>query len=57
MHLTKQRLDRLAAGALLAPVGQAIGEHAEALLRLHAKTDQQLLLQCFAIQTHGALTA
>ncbi|MNY45554.1 hypothetical protein D3C86_1806650 [compost metagenome] len=57
VHLTEQRLDGLTTGAFLAPVGQAVGKHAEALLRLHAKTGQQLLLQCFAIQTHGVLTA
>ncbi|MDT4881388.1 hypothetical protein FQZ97_1172450 [compost metagenome] len=56
VHLAKQRLDGVHRGRGLAPVGQAVGQYAEALFRLAAEAGQQALSEGFPIQAHGSLT-
>ncbi|MNG17580.1 hypothetical protein D3C81_1593640 [compost metagenome] len=55
VHLAKQRLDGVHRSRGLAPVGQAIGKHAETLFRLAAEAGQQALSEGFPIQAHGVL--
>ncbi|MCY1399548.1 hypothetical protein D9M71_146060 [compost metagenome] len=56
VHLAEQRLDGVHRSRGPAPIGQAIGQHAEALFRLSAEARQQALSEGFPIQAQGDLT-